>query len=33
MYLKMQGMRYGVVALQLYVRVIDPNPNSKNPGL
>jgi hypothetical protein len=34
MYLKMQAMRYGKVALQLYVRVIvkDPNPNPKNPG-
>ena len=28
----MHGMRYGLVALQLYVIVIDPNPNPKNPG-
>jgi len=31
----MQAMRYGNVALQLcvIVIVIDPNPNSKKPGL
>jgi hypothetical protein len=29
----MHDMRYETVALQLYVSVINPNPDSKTPGL